>query len=136
MNKYTRSREKSHFLIYVTVPGRRAALRLARRMVEDRRAACANIGGPIRSVYRWKGRVEEAVETPVFFKTAGASRSALIRRITEVHPCECPCVIALPITDGHPAFLRWLEAETSASGTGGKKPVQPGRRARAASRSS
>jgi periplasmic divalent cation tolerance protein len=59
----------SHFSVYVTAPDRDGALAIARTLVNERLAACANIVGPITSVYRWEGKIEEASEVALIAKT-------------------------------------------------------------------
>ncbi len=101
-------------LIYVTAPSHDAALRLARVAVEERLAACANVLGPITAVYWWDGKVNQEGEVALLLKTRAALVEALTARLRELHPYECPCVVALAIDGGNPAFLSWIAAETGA----------------------
>jgi periplasmic divalent cation tolerance protein len=103
----------SYSLIYVTAPGREAALKLARILVEGRLVACANVLDGARSVYWWEGKVQEANEALMIAKTPSVDVSAVIGKIVEIHDYSCPCVVALPIAEGHPAFLDWIGAETA-----------------------
>ena len=100
------------FFVYVTAKDEAEAERIARAVVEERLAACANLLGGIRSVYRWQGRVCEDQETALILKTSAAGRAALIARVRALHSYECPCIICLPITGGHPAFIDWIVTET------------------------
>lgn len=100
-------------LVYVTAPSHEEAMRLAHLAVGERLAACANVLGPITSVYWWDGKVNQEPEIALVLKTRAQLVDALTARITAVHPYECPCVVALPITGGNPAFLSWIAAETS-----------------------
>lgn len=99
-------------LIYVTAPNRDEALALGRTLVEERLAACANLLGPITSVYWWEGRVNQDDEVALILKTRADRADALIARARELHSYSCPCVVALPIVAGNPAFLDWIGAET------------------------
>lgn len=99
--------------IYVTAPDETVARHLAVTLVEERLAACANILGPISSVYWWDGKVNCEAEIAIFFKTMGSSVAALSERAQALHPYECPCIIALPICGGNPDFLRWIATEIS-----------------------
>ncbi len=101
-------------LIYVTAPSHDEAVRLARVAVEERLAACANVLGPIISVYWWGGKVNQDGEVALLLKTRAALVEALTERLRELHPYECPCVVALAIDGGNPAFLSWIAAETGA----------------------
>ncbi len=100
-------------LIYLTAPDEETAARLAHALVEERLAACVNVLGAIRSVYRWKGAVEQAGEVALLAKTVEASVDPLSRRVKELHPYECPCIVALPIRGGDPAFLDWIVREVA-----------------------
>lgn len=99
-------------LIYITAPTREEALKLARLLVEERLAACANVLGEITSVYWWEGKLSEAGEVVVIAKTREGLVDMLIERVCAVHSYECPCVVALPISAGNPAFLDWVGQET------------------------
>jgi periplasmic divalent cation tolerance protein len=106
-------RNSELILIYVTTPNRSTARRLARALVEERLAACVNIGGSIESVYRWKSTIEQGREVALVVKTRRALLARLARRVKELHPYETPCVIAFPIIGGHAGFLQWLREETT-----------------------
>ncbi|HSV28066.1 MAG TPA: divalent-cation tolerance protein CutA [Candidatus Omnitrophota bacterium] len=99
-------------LIYVTAPSREEALKLARAVVEERLAACGNVLGAIESVYWWDGKLNQEPEVALILKTRADLVEALTARVRELHPYECPCVVALPIAAGNPAFLAWIAAET------------------------
>lgn len=102
---------RNMLLVYVTIRDRRQARRLGARLVEERLAACVNVLGPITSIYRWKGRVQEDGEVALLAKTTAARWPALLRRVRELHTYETPCVVAVPLAAGHPDFLKWLAAE-------------------------
>jgi periplasmic divalent cation tolerance protein len=76
-------------------------------------AACVNLVSGVRSVYRWKGRVEEARETLLVIKTAASRVGALLAAVRELHPYDCPEAIALPVTAGPASYLKWVVGETS-----------------------
>lgn len=101
-------------LIYVTAPNREAAMALARTLVGERLAACANVLGPITSMYWWDGKLNEDDEVALVLKTRAELVDALTARVRALHPYDCPCVVALPIDGGNPAFLAWIAAETKA----------------------
>jgi len=91
-----------------TLPDRESASRLGGRLVEERLAACAQVVGPVSSVYRWQGEVETAAEWYCHLKTTAARVPALMSRIRELHPYETPEIIALPVAEGDPAYLAWI----------------------------
>jgi periplasmic divalent cation tolerance protein len=100
-------------LLYTTWPDAETAEEAAAVLVADRLAACANIIGGMRSIYRWQGAVERSVETVVIFKTTAQAAPALRDRIAACHPHETPCVLGLPVdaAASHGAYLDWLTGE-------------------------
>ena len=95
-------------VIYVTAGSTSEASRLARALVEERLAACVNQIGPIQSVYRWEGKLEESVEQLLIIKSRKELFPALEKRVRELHSYSVPEIVALPIIDGSPDYLRWL----------------------------
>lgn len=83
-----------------------------RTLVEERLAACGQIMPAIRSVYRWQAAVHDEAEARVALHTRRALVPAIVERTNQLHPYDVPCVIALPLTGGNPAYLDWLAAET------------------------
>lgn len=101
-------------LIYATAASRDQALDLARSLVEERLVACANVLGEAISVYWWEGAVHQSAEAVMIAKTRADLVQAVIARVGELHTYSCPCVVALPIEAGNPAFLDWIGMETKA----------------------
>ena len=99
-------------LVFTNLPDRPSAERLAQSLVERRLAACVNILAPCRSVYRWKGKVENAEEHPMLIKTTRDRYASLEKAIRAGHPYELPEIIAVPLAAGFPAYLDWVGAET------------------------
>lgn len=98
--------------VFTTVEKKEDADRIASSVVTKRVAACAQIVGPIRSTYWWKGKVEEAGEWLLMMKTRQGLYSSLEQEIRSVHPYEVPEIIALPIVAGSKPYLQWIETET------------------------
>ena len=101
--------------VYATFASDEEARRIARALVEERLAACANILGPCHSVYRWQGEVEEAGEVAALLKTRADLAGTLIARLAELHSYDVPAAIVWPIERALPAYAEWVEAETSLS---------------------
>jgi periplasmic divalent cation tolerance protein len=99
-------------LVFTNLPDRGHAERLAQAVIESRAAACVNIMGGCRSVYRWQDNVETADETPVLIKTTRAAYARLETLIRAHHPYELPEIIAVPVALGYPAYLHWVAQET------------------------
>ena len=85
------------------------AATIARALVERRVAACVNIIPGIKSVYRWKGAVEEEPEWLLLIKTTRDLFDRLRTEIRGLHSYEVPELIALPIADGLPEYLKWID---------------------------
>ena len=99
-------------VVFVTAP-EEAAGPLARVLVDERLAACVNIVPAVRSVYRWEGRLEEDSEVLLVAKTNAERVAALSERVRELHPYDLPETLALPVVGGSPAYLGWVNAETT-----------------------
>jgi periplasmic divalent cation tolerance protein len=85
-----------------------------RSLVADRLAACGQTVAAIRSIYRWDGAVQDDPEARVALHTRTALVPDIVARAGAEHPYDVPCVIALPIVTGNPAYLSWILAETRA----------------------
>lgn len=99
-------------LVFSTFPDIETARRIARQLVSENLAACANIVPAVESIYRWQGKVEDAKETLVFFKTTSARYPAFQEKLKSLHPYEVPEIICLRIADGSPEYLRWVVDNT------------------------
>jgi periplasmic divalent cation tolerance protein len=95
-------------LVVSTFPDAETAGRIANELVTASLAACANILPPVRSIYRWHGKVEDANELLVFFKTSASRYPDFVARLKELHPYEVPEIIGLPVEQGLPEYLRWV----------------------------
>ena len=100
-------------VVYVTAESRDEALRLAKALVSERLAACANVIDHMQSVYWWEGALQEDGEAVLILKTRRALVEPLTKRIRDLHNYDCPCVAALPIEGGNPDYLSWIMNETS-----------------------
>lgn len=85
------------------------AAKLARSLVEQRVAACVNVVPRVRSYYRWKGEIESADEYLLVIKSSRGCMAALLSVLENEHSYEVPEVIAVPVVDGAPNYLNWLQ---------------------------
>jgi periplasmic divalent cation tolerance protein len=102
-----------HVVALSTLPSLEKAAALARTLVEERLVACANVIGPIRSIYRWQGAVEDATEHLLLLKARAADVAALETRVRALHSYAVPEVLALPIRAGGADYLAWLTDATA-----------------------
>jgi periplasmic divalent cation tolerance protein len=108
--------EDGAIVILCTAPAQDdTAQRLARGLVESGLVACVNVIGPIRSVYRWQGNVEDDQELQLLIKTRASAFGAVERFVKEHHPYEVPELLALPVVAGSDAYLSWLRDQTRES---------------------
>jgi periplasmic divalent cation tolerance protein len=101
-------------LVLTNLPDAASAASLARELVERQLAACVNILAPCTSVYRWQGRVETVLETPLLIKTSDPALNKVQQFIRDHHPYELPEIVVLDIDNGLPEYLSWIARETSA----------------------
>jgi periplasmic divalent cation tolerance protein len=99
--------------VYVVFADAGEAECIGHAMVDERLAACVNLLGPIRSVYRWQGAIERAAEFAAIFKTADSKIDALIGRIAALHSYEVPCITSWPIEHALPAYADWVAESVS-----------------------
>ena len=102
----------NEIVCYITAPNEDEALNIARALVENRLAACANIIKNVRSIYSWKGAVEDDAEVLMIVKTRKPLFHKLSEKVKELHSYDVPEVIALPIIDGSEDYLEWLREST------------------------
>ena len=100
-------------IVLVTVSSREEAERIAEPLVGEQLAACVNVVGPIRSIYRWQGAVQRDDEHLLLIKTTRARYAALEARVRALHSYDVPEVIALPIEMGSADYLGWIRSVTS-----------------------
>ena len=102
-------------LIITNLPDKERAMALAHRLIEERLATCVNVMADCTSVYHWQGKNETASEVPVLIKTLAQHYAQLEQLIMSMHPYELPEIIAVPVTNGLPAYLKWIADETLVS---------------------
>jgi len=95
--------------VYATFPNADEAERIGHQVVEERLAACVNILGGCRSIYRWQGAVESADEVAAIFKTTAAGADALVTRIAGLHSYDVPAIAVWPIDKLLGAYAEWVE---------------------------
>jgi periplasmic divalent cation tolerance protein len=107
-------KDKEPFLIvFVTASSEEEASKIGHALVEERLAGCVNIIKDIRSIYTWKGKTEDSIESLLIIKTRGCSYPALEKKVKELHSYDVPEVIALPLERGSKAYLDWLSDATT-----------------------
>lgn len=100
-------------VVLVTAESQREAARIARHLVESRLAACVNISPPVRSIYRWEGKIQNDREFLLLIKTKRSLFRAVKKSILQIHSYTTPEVIALPVSEGSQAYLLWIDDSLS-----------------------
>jgi periplasmic divalent cation tolerance protein len=99
-------------MIYITAKNAEEAEAIGSVLVDERLVACVNIIGPVRSVYSWKGKIERESEAVMVAKTKESLVDKVIARVKALHSYDVPCIEAIPIVKGNPAYLQWIYDET------------------------
>jgi periplasmic divalent cation tolerance protein len=97
--------------IYMTAGDRAEAKKIAGELVASRLAACVNILDNMNSVYMWQGDIQDDTEVVMIAKTTRAMVPQLIEKVKSLHSYDCPCIVSLPVLDGHRPFLDWIVEE-------------------------
>jgi periplasmic divalent cation tolerance protein len=95
--------------VYAVFADLEEAERIGRTVVEERLAACINILGPVRSIYRWKGAIDTADEIAAILKTSQGSAAALMSRIAALHSYDLPCIVTWPVDKVLRNYSDWVE---------------------------
>jgi len=98
--------------VYAVFADEEEAARIGRDMVERRLAACVNILGACRSIYRWRDAIEEAIEVPALFKTSAERAAELVAAIADAHSYEVPAAVMWPVADALPDYAEWVRDST------------------------
>lgn len=101
-----------NIVVMSTVPDITTGRKIARRILEERLAACVNISGTLESLYWWEGKIQQDQEHLLVIKTRAELFPRLKEAVQGLHPYEVPEIIALPIEQGSSSYLKWIESET------------------------
>jgi len=106
-----------YIVVLITAPNEEEGVKIAHSLVSEGLGACVNIVKDIRSIYTWKGKIEDESEVLLIIKTRFELFEKLCKRAKELHSYEVPEIIALPIVSGSESYLRWIEESTGKGGT-------------------
>jgi periplasmic divalent cation tolerance protein len=102
----------SFIVVLVTCGSEEEALKIAHFLVEDRLVACVNLISPVRSIYRWEGKILDEKEWILFIKTRKERFEELEKQVKALHSYSVPEIIALPIVEGSASYLNWVKEMT------------------------
>jgi len=100
--------QNAYVVVMVTAASKQEAEKIARRLLKKRLIACANIIGPVSSLFHWSGKMEKAEEYLIFMKSREDLFGKLAETVKDLHSYEVPEIIILPIVAGSKAYLDWL----------------------------
>jgi len=98
-------------MIYITAGSKDEAKRIGKALINARLAACVNIIENMTSMYMWDGKLQDDKETILIAKTTKERVPGLIEKVKSLHSYDCPCIVSLTVSDGNPAFLKWVANE-------------------------
>jgi len=105
----TVQQKATHIIVLVTTSSREEAEKIAKTLLEERLVACANIIGPVHSLFWWQGKIDTAQEHLILMKTRKDLFSKLSERVKALHSYQIPEIIAVPIVKGFKPYMEWLE---------------------------
>ena len=95
-------------LVYCMVPDKKTAEEVARHLLSLNLIACANVFPKGQSFYKWKGKFQKSEELALILKTKKSHYKKMSKELIKKHPYECPGLCAIPFSQAHPPFLKWI----------------------------
>lgn len=99
----------SHRIVFCTVPDIEVGSRLAEALVEEGLAACVNLLPGLTSIYRWEDKLQKDSEALLLIKSRADRFGQIAERIRQLHPYELPEIVAVPLSEGLPEYLDWID---------------------------
>jgi len=99
-------------VVFVTCGSEEEGLKIANALVEEHLAACVNLISPVRSIYRWEGKIWDENEWLLIIKTQKDRFEELEKKVKSLHSYSVPEIISLPIGDGSSSYLKWIKEST------------------------
>jgi len=106
------NKNQKYSVVFVTTANKKEGRKIASGVLKSRLAACVNIIGKVESKYWWQGKIKTAQEFLLIIKTRNFLSKKLIEKVKQLHSYSVPEIIFLPIVNGNPDYLKWIEKET------------------------
>ena len=97
--------------IYMTAGSKEEAGKIGKELITSGLAACVNILDNMNSFYMWEGEIQDDTEVVMIAKTSEERVPQLVEKVKSLHSYDCPCIVSLPVSDGYPPFLDWVQGE-------------------------
>lgn len=102
-------------LFYITIPDEATGETIVHDLLKKNLIACGNILPAHKSIYQWDGQVRSETEHVLILKTRTALRDPVEKRVEELHPFKCPCIVAIDSSSANPLFKEWIDIQTTPS---------------------
>ena len=102
--------ENAYVIVMVTTANREEAEKIACHLLDEKLIACANILGPVSSLFWWAGKIDRAEERILLMKSRLTLFEKLSEKVKSLHSYEVPEILALPIVKGSQDYMKWLES--------------------------
>lgn len=99
----------NYIVIFITCADNTEARRIANALVKNKLAACVNMLNKVKSIFWWQGKVDQAKEVLLIIKSKKSKLAKIIKLVRSIHSYDIPEIIALPLTGGNTAYLRWID---------------------------
>ena len=94
---------------YITAPNKKEAGRIAKKLLDKKLIACANVINNVNSYFVWKNKVQNSKEIIICGKTTSKNQTKIIKAVKSIHSYSVPCIIFFDIKKGNKDFLKWIE---------------------------
>lgn len=98
-----------YIIIFITVPNKKEARRIAIGLIKNKLAACVNIIDRVDSFFRWQAKLDNAKELLLIVKSKKQNLAKIIKLVKSLHSYDVPEIIALPLVGGYRPYLRWID---------------------------
>lgn len=101
-----------NIVVLITAKNKREANKISKSLLDDKLIACANVIDGIDSLFWWKGKVCREKEVLLVIKSTKSKFKKIVSAVKNIHSYDVPEIIALPIIDGNPDYLKWIKDST------------------------
>ena len=104
-------KEPAYIVVLITAGNSEEAHKIAKLLLNQRKAACVNIVPRISSLFWWQDKLDSTQERLLIVKTKSSLLTEIIDLVKEVHSYDVPEIIALPIVSSSKDYLEWIDKE-------------------------